>query len=204
MQLCRTVPASPSIRRSASFKIFLGHVVDVQTLPSQPFQGDLWGRQISWANSGQPSELCSYLMSSMWRSTPANLIHFFKCLGALLFPKGNLLKWYLPNWVTNVFNWWESLAKGICLNPQFAPSSLNNVVPLNWDSVSSAMDVYPLSHSHSMCQNQHKYGPVPTSSGQPLPPNTRSSAPPLERWHLAIPNERATFFLNGSATFLAV
>ena len=73
-------------------------------------------------------------ISSIWHSTPGRperilLICRWKCSGTLLIPKGNLLKWYLPNGVMNVVRGLELSLIGTCQNPQLASTLLNITAP---------------------------------------------------------------------------
>ena len=66
-------------------------------------------------------------------SSPARTfdIYFWKCSGALVIPKGNLLKQYLPIGVIKVDNGLDSFSNGICQNPLIASSPLKIVAPDN-------------------------------------------------------------------------
>ena len=90
--------------------------------------------------------LCSTLflpnirMSSTWQTTPGTpssnaLIYLLKCSGALLMPKGNLLKEESPTVVINAASSLHSAASGSCHNPVFVSSLLYTIVPNNWTSV---------------------------------------------------------------------
>ncbi len=76
----------------------------------------------------------------MWHTTPSSPSKIWHILiwnnsGALEIPNGSLLKEYRPNGVIKVVNWWDSLAKRTCQNPELASNFVKIFVLPNWHSV---------------------------------------------------------------------
>ena len=83
-------------------------------------------------------------MSSTWTRTPgmsarSSFIFRWKCSGALLMPKGSLLKQNRPIGVRNVVRSLDSSDSGTCQKPLFVSNLVNTLAPAIWARVESTL-----------------------------------------------------------------
>ena len=89
---------------------------------------------------------CSFLsfpdtkISSTWQTTPGRLLNIsfirrWKCSGALVIPKGSLLKQNLPYGIMNVVRSLEFIDNGTCQKLLFVSSLVNSLAPVSWARV---------------------------------------------------------------------